>query len=197
MKNLITPFKKSILLAAVFSTMIATANENPSTVKKEATKTSLTINVKKGNLLSVKDNNGTTLYKETINFSGTYRKAFNLTALPDGNYFFEVDKALETKTIPFRINDGNVTYNNEKETTSYKPYFNQKGNILFVSKLSPNYETATITIYSESDNTSELLFTEKVEGLQSIEKVYKLEKEKSYKIVINSDNKEYTKFINN
>jgi hypothetical protein len=195
MKNLITPFKKSILLAAVFSTMIATANENPSTVKKEATKTSLTINVKKGNLLSVKDANGTTLYKETMNFSGTYRKAFNLTALPDGNYFFEVDKALETKTIPFTINEGNVTYNTDKEATTYKPYFNQKGNILFVSKLSPNFEAATITIYADANN--ELLFSEKVEGVQSIEKVYKLEKEKSYKIVINSDNKEYTKFINN
>lgn len=196
MKNLFLPFKKSILLAAVLSTMIVTANENPSsTAKKEATKTSLTINVKKGNLLSVKDANGNILYKETINFSGTYRKGFNLTALPDGNYFFEVDKALETKTIPFTINEGNVTYNTDKETTTYKPYFNQKGNILFVSKLSPNFEAATISIYADANN--ELLFSEKVEGLQSIEKVYKLEKEKSYKIVINSDNKEYTKFINN
>ena len=41
-----------------------------------------------------------------------------------------------------------------------------------------------------------LLHSEKIEGSQKVERVYKLEKG-NYTIVINSDNKEYTKFINN
>jgi hypothetical protein len=40
------------------------------------------------------------------------------------------------------------------------------------------------------------LHSEKITGVQAIERVYKLEKG-NYKIIINSDNKEFTKFINN
>ncbi|MFI1772749.1 hypothetical protein, partial [Thalassobellus citreus] len=93
MKNLI---KKSILLVTVFTTMLSIANETPNNNKKAYKETALTINnVSEGNLLTIKDYNGIVLYKELISVSGTYKKGFDLTALPSGNYFFEVDKDME------------------------------------------------------------------------------------------------------
>lgn len=198
MKNVIKIVKKSIIIITAFATIISNATEiTSSVVKEEIIKTALTLNnVKEGNLLTIKDYNGFVLYKELINFSGTYRKGFDLSALPDGKYFFEVDKELEIKIIPFTVSNSKVVINKDKETTSYKPFVNQKDNLVFISKLSPNYEALKISIYINNKSEYELLHSEKIEGLQSIERVYKLEKG-NYKIVFNSNNQEFTKFINN
>ncbi len=197
MKNAIKTLKKCILIVTVFTSMLTSATEisKSKLVKEELTKTALTLNnVKEGNLLTIKDYSGVTLYKELINSSGTYKKGFDLTALPNGSYFFEVDKDLEILTIPFTVNANKVVYN--KESTAFKPLVNQKNNLAFISKLSPNFETVNIRVYADNNNDYELLHSEKIEGVQTVERVYKLEKGK-YKIVFNSNNQEFTKFINN
>mgnify|MGYP000648653526 CR=1 FL=1 len=197
MKKAINTIKKSILLVTVFTTMLSNANEISLTYKEDLKETALTINnVKAGNLLSIKDYNGIVLYKELINFNGTYKKGFDLTELPDGNYFFEVDKDLEIKTIPFTVSSKKVVFNREEETSIYKPYIRQKENLVLISKLAPNLEPLKVSIYSESTNNSELIYSQKIEGLQSIELAYRLKKG-SFKIVFNSNGKEFTKFINN
>lgn len=197
MKNVKKTIKKSILIVTVFASMLTSATEisKLKLVKEELTKTALTLNnVKAGNLLTIKDYSGVILYKELINSSGTYKKGFDLTALPNGAYFFEVDKDLEILTIPFTVNANKVAYN--KETTAFKPLVNQKNNLVFISKLSPNLEAVNIRIYADNNNDYELLYSEKIEGVQTVERIYKLEKGK-YKIVFNSNNQEFTKFINN
>ncbi|MFI1770324.1 hypothetical protein, partial [Thalassobellus citreus] len=147
-------------------------------------------------LLTIKDYNGIVLYKELISVSGTYKKGFDLTALPSGNYFFEVDKDMEINTIPFTVNSDSVVFNKEKETSVYKPYLRQKGNLVLISKLAPNLEPLKVNIYSEVNDNSVLVYTQKVEGIQAIDLAYRLKKGK-FKIVFNSNGKEFTKFINN
>ncbi|WNH13898.1 hypothetical protein [Thalassobellus suaedae] len=194
MKNVI---KKSILLVTVFTTMLSIANEIPNNIKKTYKETALTINnVSQGDLLTIKDYNGIVLYKELIKSNGTYKKGFDLTALPSGDYFFEVDKDMEIKTIPFTVNYQSVVFNKEKETSIYKPYLRQKGDLILISKLAPNLEPLKVSIYSELESGSELLYTQNIEGLQSIDIAYRLKKG-SFKIVFNSNGKEFTKFINN
>jgi hypothetical protein len=111
MKNVIKNTKKGILMVTMFATLLSFANEAPFyTIKKDAERTSLTLNdVKQGNLLSIKDDNGIILYKELIQKSGMYTKEFDLTTLPDGAYIFELDKDLEINTIPFTVNSNEVT----------------------------------------------------------------------------------------
>lgn len=94
MKNVIKNSKKFFLSAAILIATLGYANTiEESMVNKEAALTALTLaNVKKGNSLSIKDQNGIIVYKELIAKSGNYTKGFDLTALPDGNYFFELDK---------------------------------------------------------------------------------------------------------
>ena len=198
MKNVIKTIKKSILLATVFASMVVSANEiSTRIVNIDAKATSFTLNnVKEGNLLTIKDTEGVVLYKELIKISGTYKKGFDLSALPIGDYFFEVEKDFEIKTIPFKVNTNNVVFNKVMEKTTFKPVINHKSNLVFINKLTPELEAVKIKIYSTTNNENVLLHSEKIEGSQKVERVYKLEKG-NYTIVINSDNKEYTKFINN
>ncbi len=198
MKNVIKTIKKSILLATVFASMVVSANEiSTRIVSIDAKATAFTLNnVKVGNLLTIKDTDGVVLYEELIRISGTYRKGFDLSALPNGAYFFEVEKDFEIKIIPFTVDTNNVVFNKAMETTKFKPVINQKSNLVFISQLTPELEAVKIKIYSTTNNENVLLHSEKIEGSQKVERVYKLEKG-NYTIVINSDNKEYTKFINN
>ena len=197
MKKVINTIKKSLLVVTIFTTSLSNANEISSITNGDLKETELTLkNVKKGNLLSIIDYNGVILYKELINSSGTYRKGFDLTALPEGNYFFEVDKDLEIKTIPFTVKSNEVVFNKEAEDITYKPYVRQKDDLVLLSKFAPNLEVLKIAIYSEVNGFHELVYSEKVEDTQTIERVYKLEKG-NYKIVFHSNNKEFTRFINN
>lgn len=196
MKNTIKTIKKSLLVVTVFAATLGNAAEITSINKEVVNETSLTLkNVKKGNLLSIKDYNGVILYKELINFSGTYKKGFDLTALPNGAYYFEVDKDLEIKTIPFTVKSNEVIFNKEAEVITFKPYVRQKNDLVLISKLAPNLEPLNVTVYSETNGDYELAYSEKIEGSQTIERTYKLEKG-NYKIVFKSDNKQFTKFIN-
>lgn len=197
MKNVIKASKRIILAVIMLTVLIGNAKDKSSNLKKGLIKTALTINnVKEGNLLSIKDQNGITLYKELINETGTYKKGFDLTALPDGDYFFEVDKDVEINTIPFSVKLNTVVFKKDEEVTVFKPFVREENNVVYISKLSPDYESMKINIYGNINGDYELLYSDKFENLQTIEKAYKLEKG-NYKIVLNSNNKEYTKFINN
>ncbi|WP_299548090.1 hypothetical protein [Seonamhaeicola sp.] len=194
MKNVLTNTKKGILMVAMAATVMGYAAERTSIIK-DAKRTALTLNnVKEGNLLSIKDLNGLTLYKELIEKSGIYTKGFDLTALPDGDYFFELEKDVEIKTIPFSVTKNKVTFNKEEETLYHKPVAIVKDGMVYITKLAPDYEPLTISVYGT--NNGELLYTETIKGTMAIERAYKLEAG-NYRIVFHSNNKDFTKFINN
>lgn len=200
MKNVIKTIKKSILLVTVFTTMLSNATEISSLIKEELKRTSLIINnAKEGDLLSIKDYNGIILYKEQINISGIYKKGFDLTALPNGKYFFEIEKDLEVKTIPFTVNSNTVVFSKNKEVTVFKPLVRQKNGLVLISKLALNSKPIQISVFSDVDGGYKLIHKENVEAGSdlTIKRVYKLEKGNRYKLIIYSDNKEFTKFINN
>ncbi|WP_194768635.1 hypothetical protein [Tamlana sp. I1] len=198
MKNVITIAKKGILAGALLVSVLGFAKDAKVSVKKDAKVTSITLeNVKQGDLISIKDTNGIVLLKKLVASAGTYQKGFDLTGLPIGNYFFEVDKDLEVQTIPFKINMINVEFNKSGETTNYKPHTKQEGDYVYLTKFCPNHEATIISIYGEiTEGDYKLIHSEKIENTQKIEKVFKLNKG-NYKIKIHSNNKEYTKFINN
>lgn len=198
MKNLTKNTRKGFLMLALIATSLSFANETSFySIKDDAKKTELTLtNVKAGNELTIKDTYGTILYTEQIKKSGNYVKGFDFTLLPDGAYVFELDKDLEIKTIPFTKTNKNIVINKGEETSSFKPYFKQQNDFLFISKLSPDMKAVKISIYADNNNDYSLLLNESIKGNQTVERIYKLEKG-NYKIVVNSDNKVFTKFITN
>jgi len=197
MKNVITNTKKGILAVALLATVSGFAGEAKILVKKDSKKTALVLNhVKKGNQISIKDTNGLVLYTELVEITGIYKKGFDLNQLPDGDYFFEVEKDLEINTLPFTVTANEVSINKENEETLFKPFTRQEKDLVYVTKFSPNNETIQVSVYANHEDDFQLVHSEKIEDAQIMERIYKLEKG-NYKIVINSNNKEYTTFINN
>lgn len=198
MKKVLTT---SILIATMFATIhsyAAGATINNDLKPYDEGKMALTLeNVSSGNSLAIKDSNGMVLYKELIKTSGTYRKGFDLTALPDGDYVFELNKELEIKIIPFTVTANNVAFNKAASKSIFKPYIRQKDNKVLISKLALNGEEVMIDIYAATDGEYHLTYSETIKGVRSIGKVYALKTGANYKITLKSEQKEFTTFINN
>ncbi|MFI1744846.1 hypothetical protein [Thalassobellus sediminis] len=202
MKNVIKNTKKGILMVTMLATLLSFANEASVTVKNDADRTSLTFyNVKEGNLLSIKDDNGIILYKELIQKQGTYTKGFDLTSLPDGIYVFELEKDMEIDTIPFSVKSSHVVFDKEKEKIIFKPFTRVVGNLVYLTQLALNNESFKVEIFYSNSNfssDSELVYSEKIKNTKDIKRAYKLvglEKGK-YKMVCYLDDRKFTKIIN-
>ena len=191
-------FQKHLLYVAVLVTMVNYAsNVSPLNEDENIKKTVLTLNnVKEGQQLLIKDVNQIILYKEKISKSGDYRKGFDLTALPDGDYFFELNKDSVIEVIPFKVNNNVVTFNKVKKIQIFKPYVTLKENTVLVSSLSLNAEPVRLSIYYENDGSMELIHKETISNTVNIQKAYTLDATKTGKYLF-SISKEKRTFSNN
>ena len=178
------------------ASLLSNANEgSPFIPKKEKdiVKTTVTLNnVKEGQSITIKDLNGLILYRELINESGLYSKAFDLTNLPNGDYLFEHEKDMEISTIPFNVTSNKVTFEKNKVTTVFKPFVSVKDDFVFLTKLALNEEPLEVTIYSED---GQLIHSEKITNTKTIGKTYKLFPNQNYRMVLKSNGREYYKNI--
>ena len=189
MKRLV---KTILVIVVMFATMLSNANEFP-LLTKERTKIIKNItfeNVKQGSLLIIKDSNEMILYKEFIEKSGAYSKGFDLTALPNGNYYFELDKQVEIKVIPFTVKASIVEFKKDEEYKIFKPIVYVRGHYVHVSRLSTVQNPIEIKVYNEEDN---LVFSEKFEEDQSLKRLYNFSKVKegNYNIILKSEGRTF------
>lgn len=194
--------KNSIIMVAMCTALLSNAHEGSSFIPKkdkDVAKTTLTLtDVKEGQRLIIKDFNGFILYKEIIKESGLYSKVFDLTDLPDGDYFFEHEKDLEIKTIPFNVKSNVVTFEKDKTIIVYKPYVTLKRNTIYMNKLSLNEEPLDLTIHFVGYNGGkELIYSETIKNTKSIERAYRLMKSNkgNYIVTIHSDNRTYYEYF--
>ncbi len=197
MKNLI---KRSIVMVVLLTTLLGNANEISSlrNLNNEKTTMLTLLNVKEGNQLFIKDVFGLILYKESIKDSGEFVKGFDLTSLPDGAYYFELDKDLEITVIPFEVKMSIVEFNKEMETTIYKPYITIKENRVLVSKLSLDKQPLEVKIYYDYNSGSyDLIHSDKVENTMNIQKVYRLSKNEkgNYKLVLKTEGHTFIEYL--
>lgn len=194
--------KKGILMVMMLSAMLSNATR-PATFenKVEIKKSTLSIhNVKQGQQLVIKDYNGIVFYKELIEKSGAYSKGFDLTALPNGDYYFELDRDIEIQVIPFKVYMNKVEFLKEKETKFFKPVIRFKENKVLLSRLSFDNKPLEVKIYYDYDNGYsgyELLHSEKFKDTRIVERVYALDKTKkgNYKVVVKTEGREFTESI--
>lgn len=188
--------KTSLVIVVMFTTMLSVANEFTTLTKEKTSKiTNVTFeNVKKGALLLIKDKNSLVLYKELIERSGKYTRGFDLTALPDGSYYFELDKQVEINITPFVVKSNVVTFNKSEQHTINKPFVTIKRDRIMVSKLALANQPLEIKIYHEN---SYLIFSDKLENGQILERIYDVSKvtKGNYKIVLKSDGREFVKYF--
>lgn len=199
MKKVIRKINKSILVVSLISASFSYA-KNPYSLSltKVLNKTSTTVeSVKERELLTIKDINGSIIYKEEVRKSMIYPKGFDISSLPDGGYFFELENDKEIKTIPFKVDSNQVVFNYEKETTINKPDVFLKKNFIHVNKLAKNEEPIALSIYYVGNNRGTLVFAETIKNTKAIKKTYKIMRPSSgtYIVVINTDNKTYYKYF--
>lgn len=192
--------KKSVVFVVLFTTLLVNANETSSLRNLNDEKTTvLTLsNVKQGNQLLIKDVFGLTLYKESITKTGEFVKGFDLTSLPNGEYFFELNSDMEIKVIPFTVFNTTVAFNKEMETTISKPYVSLKDNYIYVSKLSLDKQPTEIKLYFDYDSDSyELIHSESLEDEMNIQRAYRISKSEigKYKLVIKTEGRKFVEFL--
>ena len=187
-------FKNSLLVIIMINLMDSYAYSNVHKNDSNESKTSINFDrVKKGQKLIIKSKEGTIVYKESLNKSGTYRKEFDLTSLPNGHYYFELDKDLEIQITPFIVQNAKVNFKKEKTRSIYKPIVTTQENVVSINKLSLNLEPLEINIYYDSGN-HELIYTEKIKDKNNIQRVYRLLKSVNgkYKVVCTTQVRTFT-----
>jgi len=192
--------KTGILLVTTLATMLSYATPTTLDKKFKIENTTLSIyDVKQGQQLVIKDSNGLVIYKESIDKSGLYKKGFDLTALPNGEYYFELDKDLEVQVIPFTVRMNQVEFLKDKETKFFKPVIRFKENKVLLSRLSFDQKPLEVKIYYDYDSYGdyEVLHDEKFSDTKIIERVYQLDKNKkgSYKVVVKTEGREFTETV--
>ena len=196
MKKLI---KNILVLVVLFTALLANANASLNDLK-DAKRTTLTIkNVKQGDELLIKDAYGVILYKEMIQNSGKYTKGFDLTALPKGNYFFELIKDSEIRVIPFNVSNNRVAFTNKEEITIFKPMVRNTDNKIYFSKLSLNLEPVRVEISYENTDSDEfnLIYSEIFNNTVNISRILNLDLEKKgkYRIVTKTEGRTFIDYI--
>ena len=148
--------KSLVLITLLLAVTVSYGNEisgNRNNEKNVATNVTFK-DVKKGSVLSIKDTNGLTLYKEAIQVNGNYSKGFDLTSLPNGNYYFEMDKDVELKVIPFKVVASVVTFDKISEVKIFKPVVLVKNSTVYVSKMATSDdESLSVEIVSENGDS--------------------------------------------
>ncbi|KGL62006.1 hypothetical protein [Polaribacter sp. Hel1_85] len=186
-----TKMKTILLVALMFGTLIGYANNNDNEVKAKKTVKVEFNNVKKGQTLTIKSENGIQVYNQKMSISGNYSRTFNFSALEDGIYTAELNKAFEIIIKKFAVKNGLVTFLNNTDVKIFKPVIRAEDNLLYISKLTFDKESLDITIFY---NDEEIL-SETVTSEELLNRAYKLSenKEGDYKVVVNSDDRTYVK----
>lgn len=189
--------KKIVLVLGLFVSMLSFANSETNPIKeKEPKVTSMSFKkVKLGSKLSIKDRDGIVLYKESIVKTGDYSKGFDLTTLPNGDYYFELDTELEIVIIPFNVVSNQVVFKKEEKSTIFKPYVRVKDEMVFVSRVS--YEESPIEYNIYYADNYDLVLSEKFDNQSYLKKIYDFSKAKkgNYLFVFKSNGRKFTKTV--
>ena len=194
MKNLT---RKSLVVVGLMMSLSIFANDTAPTIKENEKKV-IKIhfdNVAQGSTLIIKDVNGLVLYNEAIDQKGDYSKGFDLTTLPNGKYFFELNSEFKLIVKPFQVASNEVIFDKESEESIYKPLVRTKDNMVYVSRTAMEQTSLSYKIYY-ADNY-DLVHKGKFEDKEAVKKVYDFStaKKGNYVFVFESNGREFTKSI--
>ena len=194
MKNLA---RKSLLVVGLMMSLSIQANDAEIiNNEKENKGTNMRFeNVQQGSTLIIKDENGFLLFKESIEQTGDYSKTFDLTTLPNGNYYFELNSELKIVVIPFNVNSSEVMLDKESEEFICKPVVRAKDNMVYVSR--SGIEKAPLSYKIYYANNYDLVHSIQFDESEEVKKAYDFSaaKKGNYVIVFESNGRKFTKNI--
>ena len=146
--------------------------------------------VKKGQLLSVKDKNGFQLYSETVSSQGELIKFFDLSTLNNGVYTIELNKEFKIVIKSLLIKDNNVSFIKDSEKIIFKPVIRNKENLVLISKVNFDKKPVKITLFYND----EVIYSETLKDELMLKRVYRLDKELrgNYTVIVYCDDESYS-----
>lgn len=180
MKHLL---KNILVLAVLFGTITSYAIEG------SETSTNSVFKITKGDLISVTDNLGKTIYSGRTNYNGNLKSLYDFTNLKNGVYFIEIEKDFEIISKIIKVENRVVTYLNNSSKTIFKPVIKAEKAKVIVSKLALQTENIEIEIYYQDD----LIHSEVVNTNSILNRVYKLDDnvKGDYRAIIRANNRAY------
>ena len=186
--------KNILVVACMLGTLLGYANGGEELSLVEGTKKVKVAfeDVHEGEVLIVRNQNGEILHREVISHDGNISKVFDFSNLENGNYEIDLNKDSETLIKPFAIKDNELVFKKESKSIFHRPLIQTNNNIVKVSKLFTEDDSAEVIIYY---NDLEV-FTEQLNSKSDhLSKLYKL---KDYdhgtcKVIVHTEGKSYTK----
>lgn len=185
--------KKIVRSIAMVAIMFASATNmaNEPKLRAETTSKSLVLELDaQSTKTSVKflDSEGEVIYFDTNPDSETYIKKFDLSTLPEGTYFIEIENDLKELVYTINIDTENIGIGEKHE--SLKPVFRKQGDKVLLNLLNLNKENVEIKIL---DAENRVVFNEQVSNEIIIQKAFNFSgaKNESYSIVVKDANGTY------
>jgi hypothetical protein len=147
-------------------------------------------NVKKGQQLTVNDENGIQLHAETVSKEGELTKFFDFSPLNDGLYTIELNKEFVVVIKSLEVKNKKVLFIKDSEKVIFKPVIRTIENLVLISKINFDKKPIKISLYLNG----EVIFSETVKDEDLLKRAYRLENEikGDYKVIISSNDKSYT-----
>ena len=163
--------KQSLVILALFTAMFAYSGEVITFSSNDVNGKSLVKveQVKEGTQFLIKDNDGITLYQETINNSGKVSKLLDFSTLPDADYYLELDGKEEIKVIPFSVSKSVAEFVTGGEYSIAKPKIVVTANMVRISNEASENQKIGVNIYYENDD---LAFKELLKDTNAINRTY-------------------------
>ncbi|WKN45723.1 hypothetical protein [Tunicatimonas pelagia] len=138
--------------------------------------------------LRIKDENGRTLYRETLNGEDAYMKKYDFSRLPSGEYVVEVRTANGTTKEAFSLNEGAAQAVYFKPAIKVEP---QKVSVVFKNQIN---SSVSLKLF---DQDGRVLYEERVASQEKFAKGLDLSKlnRGQYSLAILGNNYVYTKSI--
>lgn len=147
-------------------------------------------NVKKGQQLTVNDENGVELHSELLTKEGDITKVFDLSSLNDGLYTNQLNKEFLIVRKYVKVKNNKVIFTENSEQVIFKPTFKNNEDLVMISKLDFNRNPLKVSIYFEGN----MILSETVKSELLVNRIYKLNKDLkgNYSVVVNSNGKSYS-----
>ena len=184
--------KHSLVVLALFTAMFTYAGEVITFSSNDVNAKSLVKveQINEGTQFLIKDENGITLYQETIDNSGIVSKLLDFSSLPDADYYFELDSNEEIKVIPFSVNKSVAEFVPAEEYSIVKPKIVVADQLVHISNEDSENQKVDVKVYYENDD---LAFNELLNDAKAINRTYDFSSslKGSYTIVLTTEGRTF------
>jgi hypothetical protein len=183
-----------VMLTTAGSTLFANDENNPGVEISKGYEKSFIVSFKyalaKDFKITLRDDAYNTLFKEEVTEVTRLAKNFNLTNLPDGTYFLEVEDATSIFNQMIEIKNDKVLFEKAVAFTVFKPIFKTVGNKIYISALLLNETNVKINIYNIDGDQ---VYEETIENQTNLEKIFKFvdERPEDYTLVVTYNDRSF------